>query len=324
MAILAGIDEAGLGPILGPLVVSGAVFRVPDDRSDICLWKALSESCTRKPRDARRRVVVADSKQVHRPKKGLGPIERTALIMLASAGQRPTTWRALLDLLSPGACDELSTYPWYVEGDCALPLARDAGGGVVDLGTHANAVRRDYAHSEVTFVGVFSEPLAVRRYNRLVERTRNKSVVLIGQVLRVIDRVMRVASAESVRIVVDRLGARMRYREALTDSLPGGALAILEESETRSAYRLRWPDRTCEIEFTTKADDAHFAVALASLYSKYVRELYMHVFNNYWSRRMPELLPTAGYYTDAHRWLKDVDSVVSAASFDRAVLVRSR
>lgn len=324
MAILAGIDEAGLGPILGPLVVSGIAFRVPDDRSDICLWNALSDSCTSKPRDARRRVVVADSKQVHRPKKGIGPIERTALIMLASAGHRPSTWRALLDLLSPGACAELATYPWYAKADCELPLAGSVGGAGIDLGTQANAVRRDYGLKGLTFLGVCCEPLPAGRYNQLVERTRNKSVVLMGQTLRVIDRIIRMAPAEPVRIVVDRLGARMRYREALTDSLPGGAFAILEESETRSAYRFTWTDRTCEIEFTTGADGADFCVALASMYSKYVRELYMHQFNAYWSSRMPGLRPTAGYYTDAHRWLKDAESVVSAAGFDRTLLVRSR
>ncbi|MCH8916798.1 MAG: hypothetical protein IIC52_01970 [Proteobacteria bacterium] len=41
MAIVAGIDEAGFGPTLGPLVVSGVAFRVPDDQVDRCLYGLL-------------------------------------------------------------------------------------------------------------------------------------------------------------------------------------------------------------------------------------------------------------------------------------------
>jgi len=66
LAIVAGIDEAGFGPLLGPLVVTGVAFRVPDSQTHRCLWDTLSETCTRPPDRDSRRLAVADSKQLFR------------------------------------------------------------------------------------------------------------------------------------------------------------------------------------------------------------------------------------------------------------------
>ena len=60
--IVAGIDEAGYGPLLGPLVVSAALFRVPSD-DDLDLWDALSPVVSRAPVDGA--VPVNDSKKLY-------------------------------------------------------------------------------------------------------------------------------------------------------------------------------------------------------------------------------------------------------------------
>ncbi|MGB2985281.1 MAG: hypothetical protein WBE26_05305 [Phycisphaerae bacterium] len=320
MAILAGIDEAGFGPMLGPLVVSGVVFRVPDDRLDRCLWETLRATCTGRSRRTEQRLVIADSKQLYRSRGGLASLERAALVMLAVSGHRPQTWRALLDLIAPEATGLLDQYAWYADTDVSLPVS----GGVGDIGTRANAIRRDGREHGVSLQGVFSEPLPEGHFNRLVSNTRNKAVVLLGFVLRTVDRIMRSAPHQRVRVLVDRLGGRTHYRDALITALPGYDLQIHEESPRRSVYRLIRSSRTCEIAFVTGGDGHHFPVALASVYSKYLRELYMHVFNGYWSRQMPGLRPTAGYYTDAQRWLQDVSRELVRRSIDRNMLVRQR
>ena len=48
-----------------------------------------------------------------------------------------------------------------------------------------------------------------------------------------------------------------------------------------------------------RADADDGLVALASIVSKAVRELWMDVFNAHWSARIPDLRPTAGYPNDA-------------------------
>jgi len=266
---------------------------------------------------------VADSKRLFRSKNagsGLVLLERAALVMLAAGGRSPGTWRELLGVVSPGAVHELDDYAWYAGADRPLPLCDEVG----DLGTRANALRRNFAERGVTLLGVFVEPLPEGRFNRLVRATRNKAVVLLGLVMQLIDRVLRSASDSEVRICVDRLGGRQLYREALSTALPGHELRIMEETAERSAYRLVDRSRSCDVEFAIGGEDRHFATALASVYSKYVRESYMAVFNDYWSHHLSGLRPTAGYYTDAKRWLTDASETIDRLSIDRRVLVRDR
>ena len=107
-------------------------------------------------------------------------------------------------------------------------------------------------------------------------------------------------------------------------AFPTYRLQILEESPRRSGYRLRSERQTCDIEFITKGEDRQFVVALASIYSKYVRELYMRVFNAYWCKCVEGLRPTAGYYADAKRWLRESAPELKRRSIDRVRLVRQR
>ena len=50
----------------------------------------------------------------------------------------------------------------------------------------------------------------------------------------------------------------------------------------------------------------------------------MYAFNKYWNGQLENVRPTAGYYTDAKRWLADVGDALERASIDRSILVRER
>ncbi|UCE59231.1 MAG: hypothetical protein JSU63_17525 [Phycisphaerales bacterium] len=319
MAILAGIDEAGYGPILGPLVVSSVAFRVPDASVGACLWKALARSSTPKVSRGARRLAIADSKKLYSRGK-LGPLERAALVMLAVRGHRPGNMPELLDLLAPGGSQIRREYPWYCDEGLSLPLSNDVG----DVATRANAVRLDCAENDIELTAVRCELLLAAEYNQLVKRTRNKAVVLLGLALRLVYGILRRSKGQRVRLCVDRLGGRQHYRESLSTAFPQYELQIVEESPARSAYRLTHSSQVCEIEFVTNGETHHLPVALASVYSKYVRELHMHLFNRYWSRKQGGLKPTAGYYTDAKRWLKDASRMLDRLNIDRSMLVRER
>ncbi|MGB0714832.1 MAG: hypothetical protein ACPGXK_03085 [Phycisphaerae bacterium] len=321
MAILAGIDEAGLGPVLGPLVVSGVVMEIPDTAVDQCLWKLLATSCSREMQKKRRKLAILDSKKLHKSAAGLGALERSALVSLATFGVQPANVAELLVGIAPQANDAFHAYDWYPFADLPLPISAEAG----DVGTQRNAVQRDMKLHDITPLAIMSEPLPEGHYNELIDRTRNKAVVLTGQVLRIVDRIIRLSLGQKhIVIHVDRLGGRRHYREPLSRALPGFDMQVLEASETRSAYRMTRNDQIVDIDFGTKGDATQFVVAMASIVSKYLREVSMHAFNRYWCARLETLKPTAGYYQDAQRWLREASDTIAEMGVPRSRLVRQR
>src|SRR6266511_1579450 len=85
MAWRIGIDEAGYGPNLGPLVMTAVACRVPDE-ADADLWQLLGHGVRRHGERDDGRPIVADSKLVYSTARGLGQLERT---VLAALGVRP-------------------------------------------------------------------------------------------------------------------------------------------------------------------------------------------------------------------------------------------
>ena len=64
--------------------------------------------------------------------------------------------------------------------------------------------------------------------------------------------------------------------------------------------------------------------ALASMTAKYLRELSMRAFNDFWCSRVPGLRPTAGYPADARRFKTEVAEVQRELGIDDHVLWRKR
>jgi hypothetical protein len=58
--------------------------------------------------------------------------------------------------------------------------------------------------------------------------------------------------------------------------------------------------------------------------SKYLREALMRRFNAFWQRHLPDLEPTAGYYGDGTRFLRDIKPIRKQLAIEDALLVRCR
>ena len=85
-----------------------------------------------------------------------------------------------------------------------------------------------------------------------------------------------------------------------------GIVFTIEEGLLRSVYRVFGLGRELRLLFQPRADTEHLCVALASMTSKYLREVLMLEFNSFWKEHVPDLKPTAGYPGDAARFFQAI------------------
>jgi ribonuclease HII len=320
VAVVIGIDEAGYGPLLGPLVSTAVAFKVPAEQVDASLWTLLRKSVARRLRARDARLLITDSKKAYSQATGIRRLETAALSVLHAAGRSPSTLLGLLRILSPQLPNQLDEYPWYRDFDLELPVDCQAD----SLKIHANALARDLADAGIAFRGVWCEILLEGHFNRLVAGTRNKSVVLSDLAMRLIQRADESLREPNLTICIDKQGGRDAYGHTLMRSFESAHLHIIEEGPHCSRYELRGQPAVWTVSFMEKGEDHHLPVALASMFSKYLRELFMKGFNRFWQARLPDLVPTAGYYQDGQRFLQDIEAEVRRLEVPREHLVRSR
>jgi hypothetical protein len=304
-------------------VVSGVAFELPAELVGADLWRLLRPAVVKKPRKKHGGLVIGDSKKIYTPAIGLEQLERGVLGMLSTLADRAISLRMLLGWISPAAAAAMESYPWYRGKDMPLPLHAQAAG----LRIRARHVAGALAASRIRLCSARCEVLHVGRYNELVRATDNKATTLMDQTCRLIDWFWQHGcGGENLTVLVDRQGGRQHYLRVLQRLYPQAALKILDERADYSAYRLTMGPRILEVHFMVEGENAHLPIALASMTSKYIRELFMRLENDYWAAQMPAggLRPTAGYYTDGRRFLADIADTAARLNTPMDLLVRER
>ena len=317
MGILCGIDEAGYGPRLGPLVVTAVIFETHSGRGEPDpVHRALSRVASDSPA-AKGRPVCCDSKKLYSGPRRFERLERNLLPFVAASACGAAT-------LFGEACGPsrgpAANYPWYAEHTLQIPRCGDAEG----IARDADQVRAGLKEDGVRHAEFALSLLDAAEFNAEIRRTGNKADVLFALVSRALPALWQRAEEEPVEVWVDKQGGRNRYAPLLHRLFPGTWIAVREEGLDASTYEITQGGRWMRIRFLCKGETKHPAIALASMCSKYARELFMARFNAWWAKRIPGLAPTEGYAADANRFLKDIEECRRRERIPDDILVRCR
>jgi hypothetical protein len=325
MSYLNGTDEAGYGPTLGPLVVSASVWRVPEGTGGDDLYGLVGPCVAASPgrkgqsQDGAAPVAIGDSKVLYQPQAGLRHLERGLLAALALVDRRPATWREVWDALSTEVGGRLPSVPWYADYDVPIPLDADRS----EIEAASRVLSEGFAAADVQLLGLASRPVFPEEFNRLVEHYDSKGAALSHTTLRLAAALVEPLGEGPISIVCDKHGGRNRYQHLVAEHFPEGLIEVRGEGRKRSVYRFGPDERRVEIRFQMKAD-SHLPAALASMASKYLRELAMRALNDFWRRSVDGLRPTAGYPQDAKRFKAAIADVQAKLSIDDEILWRRR
>ncbi|MHC4711713.1 MAG: hypothetical protein ACYTAN_00400 [Planctomycetota bacterium] len=310
--IIAGIDEAGYGPRLGPLVVAANTFRLPGARFGPREWPEWSL--------APEGLAVCDSKTVYSASRGLACLETAVLAFAGVTGGAHGDLRELLAAAALEGGAEALSRPWYSSASLGLPCTAAAA----EIEFASLSVARWLTAEGLEYLGASMCVVDAMRYNALLKRIGNKATLLFGRTAILMRDLWRRFGLEGIRLTVDRHGGRKFYWGLLDVAFSRCDIDVLSEGGGESIYEIRDGDRRMLVRFLVEGESADPAVALSSMWAKYTRELFMRLFNLYWIRRAGRIRATAGYWTDGERFLADLLAAGVVTRAEAQVFTRAR
>jgi hypothetical protein len=217
MAILVGIDEAGYGPLLGPLMVSSAAFSVPDELLKSDHWHLLSGAVGRQKKGLAGRLLITDSKKAYVRTSGLGQLRRTvlaSLLALDRCEKLPKTVHELLQSLMCPTMDRLAEYKWYKYLSTHNLTAEEDG-----IQIASNVLKNTLKKQNMALLDTTCRCLDVGYYNKMVDIVKNKASVLFTTICELINHAFTSSYAAysdgPIEIIVDWQGGRVNYAPVL-------------------------------------------------------------------------------------------------------------
>jgi ribonuclease HII len=224
-----------------------------------------------------------------------------------------------MTLLCPEALERLDNYPWHQNAG-SFPLSADR----TDVAIASTVLKNDLSSNNIKLLQLQSCCLDVAYYNKMVSAVKNKADVLFTATSQLIKRAYDKFGCDGLQIIVDRQGGRVHYRQSLQRMFPDMELEVIRESPTISSYQLQSGRRQMRLHFAVGADDRFLPVSLASMLSKYIRELLVDNINRYFTGFASDLQPTAGYWKDGLRFIEDLKRNIPHVAFDSNQLIRCR
>jgi ribonuclease HII len=300
MPWVVGIDEAGYGPNLGPLVQSAVALRLPG--GDPAGWDSLKGVVRRTRERADGRLLIDDSKKVY-TRGGLEALERG---VWAIAAADPHTIHEFLWSRGevPAWGEDLCAETWF-DGTDLVPVH-------IDPGAEWEATEPLRAALDNRWYGDY-RVVPAPRFNRGVDEFGSKAVILSRGLIELLTSCTAAieTDGEPLLFLCDKQGGRNYYAPLLQEAFPDGWVVAERESADESRYHVENLPREVTITFRPRADGDSVAVALASMLCKYLREVCMRQFNRFWAAHVPGIKPTAGYPGDAKRFYDQIQPAMA-------------
>ena len=331
MGFLIGTDEAGYGPNLGPLIISATVWHVPSVNSlrnlaRLDLYERFGELVSDDPPETvGDAICISDSKRLYKPGGGLAQLERGVLASLITAdsdakNEKLSRWSDLWQRLDPLVDQDMLSSPWYGPFDEELPV----GASRFDIAQDAAVMKAACERTGISLRTIQSRVVFPHRFNDLLDEYGSKGQLLSHTTLDLVTQIIHeLSAAEPIVVSCDKHGGRNRYGPLIQTRFPDTLVEAHGESRALSLYRLGPASHRIEMRFQAKGE-CFLPAALASMVSKYLRELAMRAFNDFWCRRVPDLKPTAGYPVDARRFHRQIRSMQEKLRIGDTVLWRRK
>jgi hypothetical protein len=145
-------------------------------------------------------------------------------------------------------------------------------------------------------------------FNAHLDRWGTKGAVLTWSMVELLRQLP--GEPDVVAVWIDKHGGRNSYAAMLQPAFADGLVLGREEGSERSVYEVTERGREVRITIEPRADGRYFCVALASMVSKYLREVLMMEFNRFWQVKVPGVKATAGYPSDSKRFWNEIRHAV--------------
>jgi len=276
--IVVGVDENGLGPLLGPLVTTAVSVEVA--RYSPTRHGAIG-----------RELGIDDSKAT----SGFGQMalaEGLALALVEQLGMAlPSEIDALLELLLLDAPSSLRRpCPAGALAQCwSAAIALPCFGGDVQVGRET---LRSLARRGVRFVRARSAIACTGTLNERLRRGQSRVEVDLELMERLVLDARGASGADDVRAICGMVGGIRNYPAKMRHFPPRRVTPVRALAGTL-AYDVA---DVGHVRFEIDADARHLPVALASMVGKYVRELFMERQNRFYREHDPTLRDVSGYH----------------------------
>ena len=308
--------------MLGPLCIGWSVTSSPSRAETLNHWELWSDAVSEENPRKGERLFVADSKRVHDGSvRGRGRLEATALTFLRAAGNPVLCGKDLTESPGPSMRPlELTPAPWLDPWLLALPIQSPED----LLMRQAAALETAMNRSKCRILEAAVRIAPAGELNASFARTQNKAVTTWALIAPILKHLFEVYGEQYVAVVLDRQGGRRRYAGLLVQEFPFCEIQILSETSELAQYRIRGANRNMLLTVRPRAEDTSLPVALGSCFAKYARESVMDAFNSWFAGFQAGLKPTAGYVTDARRWLQDARPALAQTKVPDEILIRTR